>query len=158
MPNVRQVHFKECYMPQTAQKNSLSIDQLSASIPATIFDSINKTSVDDQTFIGHDRAKEALEFGLSMPAVGFNVFAMGEHGTGRQTLITQMLSHTAKTQETPSEWCYINHFDDALTPQALYLNPGEGKQLVSRLNTFIDDLIGLFPEIFDNPNYQRKFH
>ncbi len=156
MPNVRQVHFKECYMPQTAQKNSLSIDQLSASIPATIFESINKTSVDDQTFIGHDRAKEALEFGLSMPAVGFNVFAMGEHGTGRQTLITQMLSHTAKTQETPSEWCYINHFDDALTPQALYLNPGEGKQLVSRLNTFIDDLIGLFPEIFDNPNYQRQ--
>ncbi|QOL24467.1 AAA family ATPase [Thalassotalea sp. LPB0316] len=143
-------------MPQTAQNNRLSADQLTASISSSIFDTIDNDSINEQSFIGHERAKEALEFGLSMPSVGFNVFAMGEHGTGRQTLIKQMLNRFAKEQETPSEWCYTNNFDDGHAPFALYLNPGEGKLLVSRLNTFIDDLIGLFPEIFDNPGYQRQ--
>jgi len=143
-------------MPQTAQINRLNADQLTASIPVSIFDTIDDDSINEQSFIGHERAKEALEFGLSMPSVGFNVFAMGEHGTGRQTLIKQMLNQLAKAQATPSEWCYINNFDDGHAPFSLYLNPGEGKLLVSRLNTFIDDLIGLFPEIFDNPGYQRQ--
>ena len=143
-------------MPQTAQINRLNADQLTASIPVSIFDTIDDDSINEQSFIGHERAKEALEFGLSMPSVGFNVFAMGEHGTGRQTLIKQMLNQLAKEQATPSEWCYINNFDDGHAPFSLYLNPGEGKLLVSRLNTFIDDLIGLFPEIFDNPGYQRQ--
>lgn len=141
-------------MTKTAQELKLAPSQLTAIFSTSLFDP--KEELNEQAFIGHERAKEALDFGLAMKATGFNVYAMGEHGTGRQTLIRQMLSAEAITEPTPCEWCYINNFDDSHAPLKLSLNPGEGKQLLARINKFIDELLGLFPEIFDNPGYQRK--
>ena len=139
----------------SAAQCKLNASQLSSTLSAALFSQKQYPSEIAQTFVGHNRAKEALEFGLSMSAVGFNVFAMGEHGTGRQTLIKQMLTALAKEQLTPAEWCYINNFDESHAPYSLYVNPGDGKQLLSRINKFIDELMDLFPEIFDNPGYQR---
>jgi len=129
--------------------------QLSSTLSSDLFSQHKKPSDLQQVFVGHERAKEALDFGLSMSSIGFNVFAMGEHGIGRQTLIKQLLASLAKEQETPVEWCYINNFDENHAPYKLYVNPGDGKQLLSRINKFIDELMDLFPEIFDNPGYQR---
>lgn len=143
-------------MTKTLESLRLLPSQLTADLPANLFQQAKVNGHTEQAFIGHDRAKEALDFGLSMKANGFNVFAMGEHGTGRQTLITQMLTDVAFKESTPSEWCYINNFDDNHAPLKLYLNPGDGKQLLIRVNKFIDELLDLFPEIFDNPGYQRK--
>lgn len=134
----------------------LTSAQLSAPLSAALFSQKIHPSEIEQSFVGHDRAKEALDFGLSMTSAGFNVFAMGEHGTGRQTLIQQLLNKLAKEQPTPVEWCYINNFDESHAPYKLYVNPGDGKQLLSRINKFIDELMDLFPEIFDNPGYQRQ--
>jgi predicted ATP-dependent protease len=130
--------------------------QLSAELSEKLFAEHQYDESKEQVFIGHQRAKDALEFGLSMQATGFNVFAMGEHGTGRQTLIKQMLTGLATKNPTASEWCYINNFDDGHAPLKLYLNAGDGKQLVTRVNKFIDELLDLFPEVFDTPNYQRQ--
>jgi lon-related putative ATP-dependent protease len=143
-------------MSKTVDQLRLNPNQLTANITEKLFSHSPKSSQTEQSFIGHERAKEALDFGLSMNAVGFNVFAMGEHGTGRLTLIKQMLTRLAADQKTPPEWCYINNFDDNHAPFKLYVSPGAGKQLLARINTFIDELIDLFPEIFDNPGYQRK--
>ena len=140
----------------TSSATRLSVEQLSAQLSAEQFSHSEVTPDVEQIFIGHARAKEALEFGLSMDALGFNIFAMGEHGTGRKTLIKQMLSVTASNENTPFEWCYINNFDDVHAPHNLYVSAGEGKQLLARINTFIDELLDLFPEIFDNPSYQRQ--
>ncbi len=79
----------------------LTAAQLSATLSAALFSQNTPSSEIEQTFVGHERAKEALDFGLSMSSVGFNVFAMGEHGTGRQTLIQQLLTKLAKQQPTP---------------------------------------------------------
>jgi lon-related putative ATP-dependent protease len=130
--------------------------QLTTDLMVKKFANATSTSEIEQIFIGHERAKEALTFGLSMDAPGFNVYAMGEHGTGRQTLIKQMLAATASQEPTPDEWCYINNFDDPNSPYSLYVSPGDGKQLLTRMNTFIDELMDLFPEIFDNLGYQRQ--
>ncbi|MGB1262913.1 MAG: AAA family ATPase [Cognaticolwellia sp.] len=134
----------------------LKPEQLTADLTVEQFASAIPASEIEQVFIGHERAKEALTFGLSMEATGFNVYAMGEHGTGRQTLIKQMLAATASQEPTPQEWCYINNFDDPNSPHKLYVSPGDGKQLLTRMNKFIDELMDLFPEIFDNPGYQRQ--
>jgi len=133
----------------------LTSEQLSSTLSSKLFSKNIINNELKQVFVGHERAKEALDFGLSMPSIGFNVFAMGEHGTGRQTLIKQLLGNLAKKQETPVEWCYINNFDENHAPYRLYVNPGDGKLLLSRMNKFIDELMDLFPEIFDNPGYQR---
>jgi lon-related putative ATP-dependent protease len=140
----------------TSKSTQLSVEQLTAQLSAEQFSYSEVTPDVEQIFIGHARAKEALEFGLSMGSPGFNIFAMGEHGTGRQTLIKQMLAVTAGKEKTPHEWCYINNFDDVHAPHKLYVSAGDGKQLLARINTFIDELLDLFPEIFDNPSYQRQ--
>ncbi|MEW6996801.1 Lon protease family protein [Colwelliaceae bacterium BS250] len=132
------------------------VNELCAELPATLFTNSQVDTSTKQKFIGHERAKEALEFGLSMQSTGFNVFAKGEPGTGRQTLISQMLAEFASSENTANEWCYINNFEDMQAPRKLYLNAGEGKQLQGKINTLIDDLMDLFPEIFDNPSYQRQ--
>lgn len=143
-------------MSLPTQQCRLATEQLSADLSQQIFSQKSQEAPSHQTFIGHERAKEALEFGLSMDTTGFNVFVMGEHGTGRQTLTRQMLETLAAQHDVPSEWCYINNFDDNHVPHKLYLNPSDGKQLLTRINTFIDELLDLFPEIFDNPGYQRQ--
>jgi lon-related putative ATP-dependent protease len=140
----------------TSSATRLSVEQLTAQLSAKQFSYSEVTPDVEQIFIGHARAKEALEFGLSMDTLGFNIFAMGEHGTGRQTLIKQMLAVTSSNENTPHEWCYINNFDDVHAPHKLYVSAGDGKQLLKRINTFIDELLDLFPEIFDNPSYQRQ--
>ncbi|QBY05499.1 ATP-dependent protease [Thalassotalea sp. HSM 43] len=143
-------------MTATTDALQVPVEQLTAALPAQLF---TQSVVDDkvkQKFIGHDRAKEALNFGLSMTSNGFNVFAKGEPGTGRQTLISQMLAEFASNEDTADEWCYINNFDDPQAPHKLYLNAGEGKQLQAKINDLLDDLLDLFPEIFDNPGYQRQ--
>jgi len=143
-------------MTQTSNQWRLTPEQLTAPLNEQMFSLSNEQLSDSDTFIGHHRAKEALDFGLSMETRGFNVYAMGEHGTGRQTLIKQMLAATANQQATPEEWCYINNFDDVHAPFKLHVSPGDGKQLLTRINTFIDELVDIFPETFDNPSYQRQ--
>jgi lon-related putative ATP-dependent protease len=144
-----------------AEQCRLGTDALTSTLSASLFSS-KKNSKDKknaavpQAFVGHERAKEALEFGLSMSAIGFNVFALGEHGTGRQTLIKQMLTSLAAAKTAPDEWCYINNFDESHIPLTLSVKPGDGKQLLVSMNKFVDGLLSLFPEIFDNPGYQRQ--
>ncbi len=144
-----------------AEQTHLTVDALTSPLSASLF-SNNKSSLSKkstaamQAFVGHERAKEALEFGLSMSAIGFNVFALGEHGTGRQTLIKQMLTSLATAETAPDEWCYTNNFDESHIPLTLSVKPGDGKRLLTSLNKFIDGLLSLFPEVFDNPGYQRQ--
>jgi len=142
-------------MTKSIEELRLSPKELTSNLVETLFSNTQPAEL-KQPFIGHERAKEALDFGFSMEATGFNIYAMGEHGTGRQTLIKQMLTVKASKQATPEEWCYINNFDDSHAPFKLYVSPGDGKQLLARLNTFIDALMDLFPDIFDNPGYQRQ--
>jgi lon-related putative ATP-dependent protease len=143
-----------------ADQTRLGTDDLTSPLSASLFSSDKKlaSNLNDaaaQSFVGHERAKEALEFGLSMSANGFNVFALGEHGTGRQTLIKQMLTSLAIAKTSPDEWCYTNNYDESHIPLTLSVKPGEGKQLLVSMNKFIDGLLSLFPEVFDNPGYQR---
>ncbi len=153
---LKNIFDQEISEGEAAAQTFLLANQLTSNLSETLFAQEQTASELQQAFVGHERAKEALDFGLSMSAQGFNVFAMGEHGTGRQTLIKQMLTAQASEQETPAEWCYINNFDENHAPLKLYVNPGDGKRLLLRMNKFIDELMDLFPDIFDNPSYQRQ--
>ena len=82
-------------MTANADNYKLPAEKLTADLAEHIFGKLDKYAEQEQVFVGHHRAKEALSFGLSMKAPGFNVFAMGEHGTGRQTLIKQMLQNNS---------------------------------------------------------------
>ena len=41
--------------------------------------------------LGQERAVEALQFGVAMPRPGYNVYVMGEPGTGRFSFVQRFL-------------------------------------------------------------------
>ncbi|WJG07817.1 ATP-binding protein [Aliiglaciecola sp. LCG003] len=140
-----------------SQYLALSAKQLTA-IPSRRL--INQALKDDSTllatFIGQERAREALTFGLGIQAKGYNLYVMGEHATGRYTLVHEHIAKSVDTVETPDEWCYINNFEEEREPIALRLRPGESKKLHKEVESLIDELMDTFPAAYDNPGYQRK--
>ncbi|MGJ8681527.1 Lon protease family protein [Paraglaciecola sp.] len=110
----------------------------------------------DATFIGQDRARDALSFGLGIKAKGYNLYVMGEQATGRFTLVHEFIDKYVNKTVTPDDWCYINNFDDEREPFSLRLLAGESKKLSKDLGLLIDELLDTFPAAFDNPGYQRK--
>lgn len=65
-----------------------------------------------ETPIGQERAIAALEFGLSIPAGGHNVFVVGMPGTGRTSMSRSIAEQVALTLPAPPDWVYVYNFDD----------------------------------------------
>ncbi|TXR54588.1 Lon protease family protein [Reinekea thalattae] len=108
------------------------------------------------SFLGQPRAKKSLEFGIAMHGGGYNLYVMGEAGTGRQSLVSKYVRELAEAQQAPSEWAYINNFDNSREPFSLELPATCGKELKAQINQLISDLMDTFPAAFENPTYQRK--
>jgi predicted ATP-dependent protease len=138
-------------------KYALELHQLTAKPSRRL---INQALKDEQalnsTFIGQDRAKDALAFGLDINARGYNLYVMGEQATGRFTLVREYIDKYVNSTATPDDWCYINNFEDEREPFALRLPAGESKSLYKEINILLDELLDTFPAAFDNPGYQRK--
>lgn len=132
--------------------------QLSARLSHRLIDAaIKDESALQSTFIGQERARDALQFGLGIDASGYNLYVMGEPATGRYTLVHEYVEKQAAQLNAPlDDWCYINNFDDEREPYVLKLAPGEGKKLVKNMESLFDEVLDTFPAVFDNPGYQRK--
>ncbi|OFC71834.1 Lon protease family protein [Alteromonas confluentis] len=108
------------------------------------------------SFIGQERAREALSFGLGVKTRGYNLYVMGEPATGRFTLVKDYIERQVASLPAPEDWVYLNNFDEEREPVVLRMAPGEGKALVKDISNLIDDLLDTFPAAFDNPGYQRQ--
>ncbi|MDO6568108.1 ATP-binding protein [Alteromonas sp. 1_MG-2023] len=133
--------------------------------PVDLTPTINRKAVnaalkDDEalhaTFIGQERAREALTFGLGINAKGYNLYVMGEPATGRFTLVKDYIERQVAVLPAPDDWCYINNFDEEREPVALRFPPGGGKAFQKDITSLIDDVLDTFPVAFDNPGYQRR--
>jgi len=51
--------------------------------------------------IGQDRAVEAVEFAVAMRRKGYNIYALGAIGTGKHTVIQNLLQRHAESAPTP---------------------------------------------------------
>jgi lon-related putative ATP-dependent protease len=136
---------------------SLTPDQLSIQIPddSLTFDISNELTPYNGV-LGQDRAVTAIQFGVAMDRPGYNVYVMGDSGTGRSSYITEYLKSEAKRQDSPSDWAYVNNFDNNREPLKLQLQAGHGRAFKSDLNELIDNLLATFPAAFEHPTYQQK--
>lgn len=103
--------------------------------------------------IGQDRAVEALEFGLSMKSAGFNLYVSGPVGTGKGTLVRQMAKRLAQAAPAPSDWCYVNNFQDPSRPVCLALPAGQGTSFKRAMGDFIEGLRREIPSVFESKKY-----
>jgi lon-related putative ATP-dependent protease len=105
---------------------------------------------------GQERAIEAIHYATDMDLHGFNVFVLGPSGSGRHSFVSHFLESRAAQQAVPSDWCYVNNFDDPRRPKALALPPGMGKQLRSDVQQAIQDAQSAIPVAFESEDYQTQ--
>ncbi|MFO0720732.1 MAG: ATP-binding protein [Nitrospira sp.] len=103
--------------------------------------------------IGQERAVEALEFGLQMKSPGFNIFVSGPVGTGKGTLVRQMVQRLAQTAPPPPDWCFVHNFQDASRPSCLSFSAGQGASFKRDMSTFIEGLRRDIPATFEGKKY-----
>ena len=106
--------------------------------------------------IGQDRALEAIHFGLGMQNEGYNLYVLGPPGVGKFTAVNQYLQTLAKRGPVPSDWCYVNNFQDASKPIRLELPAGRGVALRADMQHLVEDLKTAIPQAFDTDDYKAR--
>ncbi|TBR42206.1 ATP-binding protein [Marinomonas agarivorans] len=139
-------------MPQALHVDSLCARVCSNSLPFERLSELDALS----GILGQERAVEAIQFGVAMQRSGYNIYAMGDSGTGRSSYVTSYLKSEAKRQAAPSEWAYINNFSDNRSAQALQFSPDCATIFDEDMRDFIDGLMATFPAAFEHPNYQQQ--
>src|SRR5690554_6640648 len=106
--------------------------------------------------LGQDRAVEAMRFGVAMKRAGYNMFVMGEPGTGRFSYAMRYLKAEAKRMPTPQDCAYVNNFEESRAPRALHMAAGTSGRFVEDIENLVDNLLATFPAAFENPAFQQK--
>jgi predicted ATP-dependent protease len=109
-----------------------------------------------EEIIGQPRALAAVRFGVRIRREGYNLFAMGPNGVGKQTAVTQFLTQQAEQSTTPADWCYVYNFARPHQPQVLELPPGQAVGLRQAMDQLIEDLSATIPAVFDSDEYQSR--
>jgi len=107
----------------------------------------------EDTIVGQDRALQALEFGLNIKSEGFNIYAAGMPGTGKETAVKNYIDQIASDTPTPSDLCYVNNFKNAYQPHNLVLPPGQGSELAKDVKKLVDTARQEIPRAFESDEY-----
>ncbi|MFH0784193.1 MAG: AAA family ATPase [Pseudomonadota bacterium] len=106
--------------------------------------------------IGQERAVSAIQFGLGMKGPGYNIFVTGEEGTGKQTIVRDLITQYASGQPTPPDWCMVNNFKDEFRPRAIRLAPGKAYGFAKAINRLINNLQLRLLKKFQNRSVKGK--
>jgi lon-related putative ATP-dependent protease len=109
-----------------------------------------------EEIIGQERAVEAMQLGLDMGSLGYNIFVAGPAGTGRMTTVKHLLSKLEKEGEVPNDECYVNNFKDPDMPHLITLPPGKGRAFKVDMEELVGSLKRNIPLVFESEEYQRK--
>lgn len=88
--------------------------------------------------VGQDDAVEALAFGLEIQGPGQNVFIRGLAGTGRMTLVRQLLEQNRPRRDGGPDRCFVHNFEDPSRPTLLSLERGSGPALREAMESLIE--------------------
>ncbi len=105
--------------------------------------------------LGQPRAVAAFAFGAGIGGHGFNLFALGQPGSGKTTLIREYLERRAQSQPAPPDLCYVYNFCDARQPLPLRLPAGRAVQFQQDVADFVEELKTDIPKAFESEEYGR---
>jgi len=105
---------------------------------------------------GQERAVEAVRFGIAIRREGYNIFALGPQGTGKQTVVERCLKECAPVETAPSDWCYVNNFSDLRQPLAIALPPGSGVRFRDDVDELIEDLTNAIPAALESEEHRAR--
>ncbi|MBL8506432.1 MAG: AAA family ATPase [Methylobacillus glycogenes] len=90
----------------------------------------------DASWIGQPRAHAAASLGLRMQQPGYHMLVIGEPGSGRTSLVKDMVQQALAKQAVPEDLVYLLNFQQAEKPLLLRLKAGKGNELRLLLDQF----------------------
>jgi lon-related putative ATP-dependent protease len=109
-----------------------------------------------EEIIGQERALRAIQTGLDIKSLGYNIFITGMVGTGRTTTIKQLLDQLEKADKTPDDILYVNNFKYPDEPVLIMLPAGRGKAFGEAMTKLIAMLKANVPQLLKSPYYTEK--
>ncbi|MFW6135195.1 MAG: Lon protease family protein [Chloroflexota bacterium] len=106
--------------------------------------------------IGQPRAVEAMRFGMGIDDKGFNIYAMGPPGIGKQSLMRRFFEERARDEPSPSDWCYVNSFEDDHRPRAVELPAGTGVEFRDDMDELVQQFDTALSAAFESEEYQSR--
>ncbi len=99
------------------------------------------------------RALSALEMGLGIRQRGFNIFVVGESGTGRTSTVNQLLSDRAVKEPTPDDIVLLYNFENRDRPLAVRVSPGFGPKLKKTYDSFVERMLIDLEKTFESERH-----
>lgn len=144
-------------MKQKNDSCKLSLEELRKITDVGILDMESTKDIPPlEGIIGQQRAVESISFGLNIKNKGYNLFVVGEYGSGRTTYTLKELQKKATEIMAPSDWLYVYNFANPSYPIALNLPAGQGNILGEKLHSLIEDLKLVLSKAFDNSQYEDQ--
>lgn len=123
-------------------------------------DAFDFRTTDDLTdgvkIIGQPRAVESVRFAVGMSHPGYNLFALGPPGTGRQFVVRHFLEEEAARRPVPPDRCYVNNFIDSNKPKLLELPHGTAVKLKNDVDELVEEISTALPGAFESEEYQAR--
>ncbi|MBR5016329.1 MAG: AAA family ATPase, partial [Spirochaetia bacterium] len=113
----------------------LKAKDLDYSVPLEKIQKFRKTKL-DETVIGQPRALKALQFGVGINAKGYNIFVVGDSGTGKRSTVRKVLTKYKNRRPLKDVVCVCN-FSDQDSPNILYFSKGKGIEFKEAVRSFI---------------------
>lgn len=104
--------------------------------------------------IGQARAVGAISFALEVDSKGYNLFVVGDPGSGRTTYTFEEMKNRAAKMPAPDDWVYVYNFDETGEPLAISLPAGCGKDFANAMDDLVEDLKINLGKAFDNSEYE----
>ena len=124
---------------------------------ANLFDFKDTSKLEPlDSIIGQKRAIEAIDFGLNMKGSEYNIFVTGLEGTGKSTIVRQLLVGHAQKAETSQDLCLVNNFEDAYCPVVIEMPAGSAVYFSQSMIRFIEVIKIQIPEFFETSSFQEK--
>lgn len=136
-------------LPSTALRREIDPGTLGFSDTSELLD-------DTVPWIGQERAQEAARFGLAMEQSDYNLFVLGEVGSGRSTLLLQLMHSEASSRAVPADLCYLHNFDVPERPRALRMPPGQGRELRQRMAALCQTLQREIPQRLGGESFKAE--
>ncbi|WP_119304022.1 AAA family ATPase [Dongia deserti] len=116
-------------------------------------------AVDEDTFAlsSHARAREALDFALSIGAPGFNVYVLGDDRTGRMTATVAYLNAICTPERSRrKDWIYLQNFRDPRQPLTFGLAVGDGARFSEALRRYMSRIRSMLVAALESEAHRER--
>jgi len=138
--------------------SELGSSELRGACPLTSEELLQMASAggDGDGLLGQERALDAIRLAIGIDAPGYNVFVTGLRTRQERGTVLRLLEEQASRAPTPGDWVYVNNFRSPEAPVALYLKPGQGNELRTRMQELVNFVLDQLPKAFRREDFDQE--